>query len=105
MSSLGTESLLQKHRQSRKNLRIKIYFLVTVGLFLFRVVWFAANFGSIEHDSGWFLGVAKNLANRGIYASYINTVEVEGAGVYPSLRRGLSIQDEKGFSCFGPLIR
>ena len=100
MSSLGTESLLQKHRQSRKNLRIKIYFLVTVGLFLFRVVWFAANFGSIEHDSGWFLGVAKNLANRGIYASYINTVEVEGAGVYPSLRRGLSIQDEKGFSYF-----
>ena len=102
MTNLGIKSLLSNQLLSSKSLWIKFYFLVTVGLFLLRVVWFAANYGSIEHDSGWFLGVAKNLANRGIYGSYINTVDVEGVGVYPSLRRGLAIQDKHGF-CYFPV--
>jgi hypothetical protein len=100
MDNAGIKCQLPNHGLSGKNLWIKIYFLVTVGLFLFRVVWFAGHYGSIEYDSGWFLGVAKNLAHRGIYASYINMTEVEGVGTYPSIRRGISLQDGQGFSYF-----
>lgn len=97
MSKLGIKSILQHRPQS---FWIGIYIFVTVGLFLFRVVVFAAQYGSIEHDSGWYLGVAKNLAHRGIYASYSNTIVVEGEGVYPSIHGKFDAQDEDGFVYF-----
>ena len=97
MSNLGSKSPLQHHPQARW---IRIYILVTVGLFLLRVVIFAAHYGGIEHDSGWYLGVAKNLAHRGIYASYTNTIVREKKGVHPSIHNRLSVQDEDGFSYF-----
>jgi hypothetical protein len=100
MNSAGIKSLLHNNRLNNQALWIKIYFLATVGLFLFRAVWFAANYGSIEQDSGWYLGVAKNLAHRGIYASYTNTIATEGVGTHPSIRGRFSVQDKEGFSYF-----
>ena len=100
MRSKGIKSILQNHRLSNEGLWIRIYILVTVGIFLIRVVWFAAHYGGIEHDSGWYLGVAKNLAHRGIYASYSNTIVTEGVDVYPSIHGRFDVQDKDGFVYF-----
>ncbi len=69
-------------------------------LFLFRIIVFAGMYGGVEHDSGWFMGVAKNLALHGIYASYTNPVTHEGAGAFPSIHRRYSVQDKNGFVYF-----
>lgn len=76
--------------------------LITVAciLFLFRVLFFAGNYGGVEHDSGWYLGVAKNLALRGIYASYTNTVATNGIGEHPSIHGRFSVQDAQGYIYF-----
>ena len=100
MNSPGIKSILQNHRLSSKSLWIRIYLLLTVGLFVFRVAVFASHYGGIEHDSGWIFGVAKNLAHRGIYASYTNTVLEQSVGVNPSIHRRFSVQDENGFCHF-----
>jgi hypothetical protein len=100
MSIAGIKSIFSSGSLNKKGLWTGVYFLLTVFLFFLRVVLFTSNYGSIEHDSGWFLGVAKNLAHRNIYASYINTIEEEGVGAHPSIRRGVSVQDEEGFSYF-----
>lgn len=76
------------------------FIFITSLLFLLRVIFFAGNFGAVEHDSGWFLGVARNLAQRGIYASYTNTVKDEGFGEHPSIHGRYSVQDGEGFSYF-----
>src|SRR3989344_8760793 len=83
-----------------KQRNVVIYILLIVFIFLIRVIFFAANFGGVEHDSGWYLGVAKNLAQRGIYASYTNTIAEEAPGAYPSLHGRFSVQDSNGFSYF-----
>lgn len=77
-----------------------LYFVITIGLFLSRTLIFVSQLGGIEHDSGWFLGVARNLAERGIYASYTNTIKEEGKGAYSSIHGRFSVQDDKGFSYF-----
>jgi len=79
---------------------LKIYLGLTVILFLARMVLFAGEFGGIEHDSGWYLGVARNLAERGIYASYTNTTTSGGVGAFPSIHGRFSVQDKNGFSYF-----
>lgn len=79
---------------------IVTYILISTLLFLIRTLIFAGNYGGIEHDSGWYLGVAKNLAHRGIYASYTNTITQEGIGPFPSIHGRFSVQDKEGFSYF-----
>ncbi|MEK7573393.1 MAG: hypothetical protein AAB531_03105 [Patescibacteria group bacterium] len=74
--------------------------LFVVLIFLIRVIFFAADLGGLEHDSGWYLGVARNLAQRGIYASYTNTITEESPGAHPSLHGRFSVQDKNGFSYF-----
>lgn len=69
-------------------------------LFLFRTIFFVNTFGALEHDSGWNLGLAKNLATRGIYASYTNTIYNEPAGAQPNIHNRFSLQDDKGFVYF-----
>lgn len=84
------------HRQ----LYLKIYILVTAFIFLLRIIIFNINFGGVEHDSAWYLGIAKNLARNGIYASFTNTVAQEGKGNFPSIHGKWSVQDDKGFVYF-----
>lgn len=84
-----------------KNRKIIYIFIVLItSLFLLRSIIFSSQFGSLEHDSGWYLGVARNLAERGLYASYTNTIKKEGAGVHPSIHGRFSVQDNEGFSYF-----
>ena len=77
-----------------------IFIIFSVFVYLLRSIFFAADSGGIEHDSGWFLGVARNLAQRGIYASYTNTTSEEGKGAFISLHGRYSVQDEEGYSYF-----
>jgi hypothetical protein len=79
--------------------RFVLPLLITV-IFLFRILVFAGSYGSVEHDSGWYLGVAKNLAIRGIYASYTNSVVSPGVGAFPSIFHRYSVQDANGFIYF-----
>lgn len=82
---------------------LKLYVLATAFLFLLRVIIFA-NVSGVEHDSGWFLGVARNLAERGIYASFNNTVITENTGASPSIHGRYSVQDNKGYTYFPAAI-
>ena len=84
-----------------KLLNHTIVLICALSLLLFvRVIFFAAQYGGIEHDSGWYLGEAKNLALRGIYASYTNTVTDPGVGAFPSIHGRFSVQDAQGFVYF-----
>ena len=83
---------------------LSFYIFFTSVLFLVRVIIFAFSLGGIEMDSGWHLGVARNLAQRGIYASYTNTVTNEGEGDYPSIHSRFSVQDKEGFVYFPAAI-
>jgi len=85
---------------SKKSTIHYLFICITVCLFVLRVLFFASQLGSVEHDSGWYLGVAKNLAERGIYASYTNTIREEGIGAHPSIHGRFSVQDSNGFSYF-----
>jgi len=73
---------------------------IVVFLFLLRVLLFAGSYGGVEHDSGWYLGVAKNVALRGIYASYTNTIGEDGVGAHPSIHGRFSVQDRNGYIYF-----
>lgn len=77
-----------------------IYIGITVIFFVTRIIFFTASFGGVEHDSGWYLGVAKNLAVRGIYASYTNTIREERVGAHPSIHGRFSVQDAEGYTYF-----
>jgi len=79
---------------------LSFYIFFTSSIFILRTIFFAFNFGAVEHDSGWFVGVARNLAQRGIYASYTNTIKIEGIGSHPSIHGRYSVQDSQGFSYF-----
>lgn len=80
--------------------KITIYLIITTFLFLIRMLLFINQYGGIEFDSGWNLGVAKNLSLRGIYASYTNTIVEEEKGSFPSIHGRFSVQDERGFIYF-----
>ncbi len=83
-----------------KNKYVFGFILITTILFFGRILFFVGSYGGVEHDSGWYLGVAKNLAERGIYASYTNTIIEEGVTNAPSIHGRFSVQDEKGYSYF-----
>lgn len=83
-----------------KKYSLLIYISIATILFVARIVNFAGQYGGVEHDSGWYMGVARNLAERGIYASYTNTIVQEGTGAYPSIHGRFSVQDKDGFIYF-----
>jgi|GEM_PF-3817569 len=83
----------------RKNLSLCVNLVIAL-VFLARACLFANTYGSVEHDSGWALGVTKNLAHRGIYGAYTSTVIVNGVGAFPSIHNRFSVQDETGISWF-----
>jgi hypothetical protein len=84
-----------------KNLRLPLLFIILIGLLLLaRILFFVNSYGGLEHDSGWNLGLAKNLATRGIYASYTNTITNSSVGVSGNIHNRISVQDKLGFVYF-----
>ncbi|MFO0703820.1 MAG: hypothetical protein U0525_03800 [Patescibacteria group bacterium] len=53
----------------------------------------------VEHDSAWYLGVAKNISKYGLYASNTNT-SILSTTVSPSIHNRYSVQDKVGRSYF-----
>lgn len=73
--------------------------IILSGLMMLRIGLFAGAFGAVEHDSGWYLGQARTLAERGKYASLVNTnKDDEAVGV--SIHKRLSVQDSEGLTYF-----
>lgn len=85
----------------KKNV-IAVFILISSLIFVSRfVVFVATQDAGIEHDSGWYLSVVRNLAQKGIYASSINTIGVsDKRGDHPSIHKRFSVQDEQGHSYF-----
>ncbi len=79
-----------------------IYIAVTSLFFIARLFLFISTQDvGVEHDSGWYLGIARNVAERGIYASYVNTIATsDRAGSFPSIHGRFSSQDKDGFVYF-----
>lgn len=79
-----------------------IYIGITSLLFIGRLfLYISTQDVGIEHDSGWYLGMARNVAERGIYATYVNTVsESDKQGSYPSIHGRFSAQDKNGYVYF-----
>jgi hypothetical protein len=79
-----------------------IFIIITSLLFISRFLLFVSTQDvGVEHDSGWYLGVARNVAERGMYASYTNTISTtEKIGGFPSIHNRFSVQDKMGFVYF-----
>ncbi|MFZ2025913.1 MAG: hypothetical protein WAV30_01350 [Microgenomates group bacterium] len=85
----------------KKNI-LYIFILISSLLFISRFVVFVATQDvGIEHDSGWYLSVVRNVAQKGIYASSVNTIGTsEKTGDHPSIHNRFSVQDKEGYSYF-----
>lgn len=76
-----------------------ILFLIFVNLA--RFLNFALKIAGFEHDSGWYFGVAANLALHGKYASYTNPViEGETSGIVVNKWNRPSIIDQEDLEFF-----
>lgn len=58
----------------REHLFAIVVTIVLTAFQLVRVIAFVNVYGGIEHDSGWSLGVARSVAERGAYTSLISTI-------------------------------
>ncbi|NLX98667.1 MAG: hypothetical protein GXY83_21110 [Rhodopirellula sp.] len=68
---------------------------------IYRYAVFASRQGGIEHDSGWYFGTARNLAERGIYASSTNVaLSNEPIGRGTGCHNRPTVQDDEGFTYF-----
>jgi len=79
-----------------------VFVAITSLLFISRVFLFISTQDvGVEHDSGWYLGMARNVAEKGLYASYVNTVATsDNQGSFPSIHGRFSAQDKNGFIYF-----
>jgi len=79
-----------------------VYISITSLLFIARFFFYISTQDvGVSHDSGWYLGMARNVAERGIYASDVNTVaDTDKPGSFPSIHARFSSQDKNGFIYF-----
>lgn len=65
-----------------------------------RIVVFVSEYGGVEHDGGWTLGISRSIAERGAYTSLTSTL------LDPNVKAGFNydniftVQDEKGREYF-----
>lgn len=82
--------------------RLTSFFLIALFVFyqMLRIVVFVNEYGGIEHDGGWALGIARSLAERGTYTSLTSTVV--NPHVQTALNRDnqFTIQDPQGREYF-----
>lgn len=70
-------------------------FLITLKLLIF----LATQDVGMEHDSAWYLGVAKNFAQNGKYASFTNTAATSKP-ISVSIHNRITVQDKDGYVYF-----
>ncbi len=82
------------------------YFQVTLITLLIlyqmiRLIVFANIYGGVEHDAGWFLSVARSLAEKGSYTTLVNTMPDPDVTAGPDINNEYSqIQDKDGYIYF-----
>ena len=69
---------------------------------LVRLVLFANTYGGVEHDSGWFLGISRSLAERGSYTTMVSSVADPTPGGQRNIYGQYKVQDEQGRIYFFP---
>ncbi len=80
--------------------KVNVMILFIFAFLTIRTIIFISAYGGVEHDSGWYLGVAKNVAERGIYASFTNTIKENTIGAHSSIHGRFSVQDKDGYIYF-----
>jgi hypothetical protein len=65
--------IFAKHN-SQKYLWLVVICLLLLAYQLVRLIAFINVYGGVEHDSGWFLSVARSLAEQGTYTTMVSTI-------------------------------
>jgi hypothetical protein len=63
---------------------------------LVRVIVFVNEYGGLEHDGGWLLGISRSLAERGTYTTMVSTIVDPATGADINVDRKFDIQDQEG---------
>ncbi len=84
-----------------RRLSLNQFFVLVITLILtvyqlIRVIGFANVYGGIEHDSGWFLGASRSLAERGQYTALVSTIENPAKVAGIDVDQKFNIQDSDG---------
>jgi len=80
-----------------------IPFLITGLLLLYqmvRIIVFVNEYGGIEHDGGWTLGISRSIAERGTYTSLTSTLVDPNVKAEFNYDNIFTIQDKKGREYF-----
>lgn len=72
------------------------FVLILVLLQFSRILLFVAEYGGLIQDSGWSLGIARSLAERGSYTTMVATIPDPAVRAGLSLQGDFHIQDEAG---------
>ncbi len=72
-----------------------IIFLL-IGYQVIRLIFFINTYGGIEHDSGWFLGLARSLAETGTYTTMVSTIADPEPGGHENIYGQYNVQDKEG---------
>ncbi|MBF0362118.1 MAG: hypothetical protein HQK49_13970 [Oligoflexia bacterium] len=89
----------------KRMIKDRFYFIywslasICIFLLMLRIICFADKWGGIEHDSAWYLGVAKNLATQSIYASSVNT-QADNKEIGMSIHGRPVVHDSDGYNYF-----
>ncbi|MBN1995179.1 MAG: phospholipid carrier-dependent glycosyltransferase [Anaerolineae bacterium] len=67
-----------------------------------RIIVFVNVYGGVEHDSGWFLGIARSLAEQGVYATMVSTMVDPTPGGGENIYGQYKVQNAKGQIYFFP---
>ncbi|MBN1218428.1 MAG: hypothetical protein JXM69_05850 [Anaerolineae bacterium] len=73
-----------------------IILLILVLLQVIRLLAFIDEYGGLIQDSGWSLGIARSLAERGTYTTMVATITDPTITAGPSLQGEFHIQDNEG---------
>lgn len=64
---------------------------------MIRLIAFVNVYGGLENDGGWFLGVARSLAEKGIYTTMVSTLPDPNVKAGPDINQEFfQLQDEDG---------
>ncbi len=66
--------MITKISADRKQLFSILFISLLILYHIIRIVVFASEYGGIEHDAGWALGIARQVAERGTYTTLTSTV-------------------------------
>lgn len=83
-----------------------VHMACVVGLLILirmSIFWYAQDVG-LEVDGGLFLGVARNVALKGVYASYMNYSNDTTFGATANIMRRFTVQDDRGLSYFAACV-